>query len=192
MNKKDDIIKAALDEFGKNNYKQASVNQIIKVANTSKGNFYHYFKDKEDLYMRLVEDAFRKKAEVMTSINADDFFSLLEVQVLNGVKFAKENPKFYQLSRRFAKEKGNLIYDKVINEISNTFEKGNLEAMIEKSYLNLSINNEYPIEFVKKIVYYVFENLNDLIDEENIELVEVEERLVLVIKFLKNGLYNKK
>jgi len=48
---KDKLLNAALDEFGKYSYKQASLNRIIKKAGISKGSFYFHFKDKKSLYL---------------------------------------------------------------------------------------------------------------------------------------------
>ena len=49
--KKDDIINSAIEEFGKYDYDRASVNAIIENSRTSKGTFYHYFANKEELYL---------------------------------------------------------------------------------------------------------------------------------------------
>lgn len=53
--KQDTVIKAALKEFTKVSFENASINQIIKEASISRGSFYMYFQDKEDLYFYLLE-----------------------------------------------------------------------------------------------------------------------------------------
>lgn len=52
------IIDSALSEFGKKNYSEASVNTICTAGNISKGIIYHYFKDKDELYLLCVRDCF--------------------------------------------------------------------------------------------------------------------------------------
>ena len=52
--KKDRIIEAAVTEFSHQMYEKASINQIIKEADISRGSFYEYFEDKEDLYFFLI------------------------------------------------------------------------------------------------------------------------------------------
>lgn len=53
--KKTRIIEAAIKEFSQQLYEKASINQIIKEADISRGSFYQYFEDKEDLYFFLIE-----------------------------------------------------------------------------------------------------------------------------------------
>jgi len=53
--KKNRIIEAAIKEFSLQLYEKASINQIIKEADISRGSFYQYFEDKEDLYFFLIE-----------------------------------------------------------------------------------------------------------------------------------------
>lgn len=48
------IFYSALSVFSMNTYQNASMNMISKQANVSKGIVYHYYKDKDDLYLRCV------------------------------------------------------------------------------------------------------------------------------------------
>lgn len=48
------IMKAAVHEFSRVPYSAASINQIIKEADISRGSFYTYFEDKDDLMSYLV------------------------------------------------------------------------------------------------------------------------------------------
>ena len=50
------ILDAAFHEFSRTSYSNASINQIIKEADISRGSFYTYFEDKGDLLRWLVED----------------------------------------------------------------------------------------------------------------------------------------
>lgn len=186
MNKRDTILKVALTEFSKNGYENASVNKIIKDANTSKGNFYHYFETKEELYIALLKEAWGKKAEFMNITEEKDVFALLHKQVLAGIKFSKENPEYYQLSRRFAQEKNTNLYNRVISEISNESKNQGFNAIKETTYDRSSIRSEFPDEFVERFLSVVLNHINELI-EENDDIETIEEKLLLVIKVLKNG-----
>ena len=62
--KKNAILEAAAHEFARVPYSAVSINQIIKEAEISRGSFYTYFEDKDDLmrYMlRGFRDTLRKK-----------------------------------------------------------------------------------------------------------------------------------
>jgi AcrR family transcriptional regulator len=51
--KQEGIINAAIAEFSRNGYKNASTNQIVKDANISKGLLFHYFGSKKNLFLYL-------------------------------------------------------------------------------------------------------------------------------------------
>lgn len=62
--KKQAILEAAVHEFSRVPYSSASINQIIKEADISRGSFYTYFEDKDDLmqYMlRGFRESFRER-----------------------------------------------------------------------------------------------------------------------------------
>lgn len=48
--KKHTITKHAIEEFSHYTYEESSLNQILLRANVSKGSFYYYFKNKQELY----------------------------------------------------------------------------------------------------------------------------------------------
>lgn len=50
------IIEASVGEFSKALYQDTSINQIIKNAGISRGSFYQYFDDKDDLYFYVLEN----------------------------------------------------------------------------------------------------------------------------------------
>lgn len=50
------IMEAAVHEFSRVPYSAASINQIIKAADISRGSFYTYFEDKDDLMRYLIGD----------------------------------------------------------------------------------------------------------------------------------------
>lgn len=49
---------SALREFGEKSYAEASLNTICSEGTLSKGIIYHYFKDKDELYLACVKDCF--------------------------------------------------------------------------------------------------------------------------------------
>lgn len=59
------IIDSALNEFGKKTYGEASLNTICAAGNISKGIIYHYFKDKDELYLICVQNCFDALTEYL-------------------------------------------------------------------------------------------------------------------------------
>jgi len=49
------IMDASIDEFLKSGYSDASINQIIKEADISRGSFYTYFTDKSELFGHIFD-----------------------------------------------------------------------------------------------------------------------------------------
>ncbi len=190
MNKRETILSVALTEFSINDFENASVNKIIKDANTSKGNFYHYFNNKEELYIALLKEAWRKKMEFMSITDENNIFVVIQKQVIAGIKFSKENPEFYQLSRRFAKEKNTNIYNRVLAAITNECDKESINSISQIKYDMSNISDEFPKEFVDKLLIFIFNNINELFDDSD-DISKMEEKLLLIIKVLKNGLEQK-
>lgn len=52
------IINSALAEFSEKSYGEASINTICAIGGFSKGIIYHYFKDKDELYLICVKECF--------------------------------------------------------------------------------------------------------------------------------------
>lgn len=49
------LVDSAMKEFSNNNYNEVSINQIIMNAGISRGSFYMYFKDKDELFEYLIQ-----------------------------------------------------------------------------------------------------------------------------------------
>ena len=54
------IVSAAVETFGKNDYKNASTETIARRAGISKGLLFFYFKNKKELYLYLMEHLMEK------------------------------------------------------------------------------------------------------------------------------------
>ena len=54
-NKQKKLLDAAMNEFSRVSYTDASINQIIQNAGISRGSFYTYFIDKDDLFSYLLD-----------------------------------------------------------------------------------------------------------------------------------------
>lgn len=57
--RREKIMAAALQEFGEKSYAEASINAICAADGISKGIVYHYYKNKEDLYLACVSACFQ-------------------------------------------------------------------------------------------------------------------------------------
>ena len=79
--KKQVIREAAIKEFARVPFDKASINQIIQNADISRGSFYTYFEDKQDVVRYIFEDNARQMQECCErelERNGDDLFGMLE------------------------------------------------------------------------------------------------------------------
>ncbi|MEL7624768.1 MAG: TetR/AcrR family transcriptional regulator [Clostridiales bacterium] len=78
--KKQRIFQAAVQEFARCRFSEASINQIIKQAAIPRGSFYQYFAGKEDLYLYVLQEISKEKLDVYNGFtSADPELSFLEV-----------------------------------------------------------------------------------------------------------------
>lgn len=66
--KKQRIIEAALKEFSEHSFNDASITNIVKKAKISRGSFYQYFGNKENLYEYLVNYLYVKHRKDLFNI----------------------------------------------------------------------------------------------------------------------------
>ncbi|MBB5326378.1 AcrR family transcriptional regulator [Anoxybacillus tepidamans] len=76
--KKQLIIRVAIEEFVQHGYDRASTDVITSRAGISKGLLFHYFKSKKNLYLYVVTYAknllLEKVMEALQSVSSPDFF----------------------------------------------------------------------------------------------------------------------
>ena len=78
--KKNRILEAAQEEFARVPFEEASINQIIKNAGISRGSFYTYFEDKNDLLQyifRREEEGSRAFLRELVLENEGDFWKAI-------------------------------------------------------------------------------------------------------------------
>jgi AcrR family transcriptional regulator len=194
--KKKDILQAALKEFSQNSFDEASINTIIKVSNTSKGTFYHYFQDKSDLYIQLMQQTNETKwrfiqeemagqAEPAPSAN---IFDLFKQQALYGIQFAKQYPQYHELGKRFSSEQGNNIYEVVIQQLAMDQKEDELfESLFSEAYQNGEFNTHYSLEFIKQTVLFLFNHFDEIYFDPEESQKDKLDHLNNLIEFMKFG-----
>lgn len=63
------IAKEALKEFKQKGFMGASIRNIVKNSDTSIGNFYKYYKSKDDLYEKLIGPVYNKLSDYLNQVN---------------------------------------------------------------------------------------------------------------------------
>lgn len=184
------LIDAALEEFIAYGYEQASINVILEKAGMSKGQFYYHFKNKEGLYLALIDFLITKKKEFLASATkpedeCQDIFTLLKLQIRRGMDFAREYPAISRFAESFLREEGNAIYHKSLS-VYNIENNEPVMSMVKRAYDKGDFRADLPLAFVQKLTGYLFTHVADLVDLSAAD--QFESGVDLVIDFIQYGL----
>jgi len=118
---REDILKAAITEFGQSGYQAASTNEIVKNAKVSKGLLFHHFKNKEKLYEECQLYVLEQYASYMVDridFSSSDIFDRILQSLHIKMEFGKQNPELLTLINRvlYAEEKEKNILRKALSE----------------------------------------------------------------------------
>ncbi|MDP3386938.1 MAG: TetR/AcrR family transcriptional regulator [Eubacteriales bacterium] len=198
--KRDDIIQAAIEEFGKYDYNRASVNTIIENSETSKGTFYHYFKNKADLYLLLIQKVSFEKMKFLHSTADTDLtvgtelsiFELLRTQMEASVRFASAYPLYAMFSSKVANETNQEIRKKIDAEIGHATNEY-FSELVKQNIKDKILRDDMPEEFVIKILVYMISHFNEFLLRSGIQVefentTKITEYLNYYVSFMEKGL----
>lgn len=120
-NRRDEVLETAIDLFSEHGYAGTSIRDIAKAINRSVSNVYHYFENKEDLWLAILEYSVKglpdKLKEVAHGEGAplERFKELLRVHLESSVQHRRESKIFFideerlsprgkEINRRIQKE----------------------------------------------------------------------------------------
>ena len=184
------LLDAALEEFSQHSFDEASVNRILKEAGISKGVFYYHFKDKEALYLCLVEETSRVKKEFIfkelreDEFNEADIFDRFRLLAQAGIRFAAQYPKYTRLAAMITKEK-NVTIRKHLNMYFS--QSGQIDEMVVCAIQRGELSDTYPKEFISTVIGFLFAHYDEIFPRDR----NAFENLDRFISMMKNGLGKK-
>ena len=98
--RKDKIMLACMEVFAENGYEGASTNEIVKRADISKGILFHYFGNKKNLYLYVLDrtlDRVIDKFNTAYSVATSDLFERIALSAMIKLKLSLEEPLVYKL-----------------------------------------------------------------------------------------------
>lgn len=124
--KRNRIISTAMTVFSKTHYKKVTIDSIVDDAEISKGSFYQYFEDKDDLYKYIFNQIGNQKKQVLEQIE----------KTKEELSFKEYVIRLLEEAERFEKSDSELaeLKEKFINECSQSVRKEILKNEIPKSY----------------------------------------------------------
>ena len=98
--KKEKIMLVCLEEFAEKGYEGASTNDIVNRAGISKGILFHYFGNKKNLYLYVLDkmlDRAMDKFKIAYSAATTDLFERISLSGMIKLRLSLEEPLAYKL-----------------------------------------------------------------------------------------------
>ena len=190
------LLEEALKEFSENRYDTASLNNILKNANISKGSFYYHFSNKKDLYIYLLKSIVDIKMNFFSkyikdnniSIEKYNLFEVLRVTTTAGFNFAKEYSQYNKLGLRIIREDSKEV-KKELEEFTKKSYEDFLVPLIHSSIENKELREDFSIDFLTKLVINIFTHFSNVLFEDDIiDYDKAFMEMEAFIDFIENGL----
>lgn len=133
IEKQENIINAAMMVFGKNEYRKATTDEIVKLAGISKGLLFHYFHNKRELYLYLydyMEQTLLEEMQKEYDYDETDFFQMLTKAQMCKLRIRARHPGLFDFLTRAYMEKNDAVekkmdvkFRKIIDASSQAFLK---------------------------------------------------------------------
>jgi len=165
--KQEAVINAAVAEFARSPYDQASLTKIVAEADIAKGSMYQYFDNKRELYLYILNMAYAEKKRFLQGVfdEEDDFFATLKRYYRRSYLFAREYPLYHRIITHywdFCAEFEEEI--KASRELRANEFISMLEAAVAKGQANPGID--------KDVAFFVYHSVGKELIENFLELSE--------------------
>lgn len=165
------ILDAALEEFSHYGYMAASLNRVCQEKDISKGMIYHYFKDKDEIYLICIKDCFEKLTDYIKENyrEADlPIEDLLKKYFDTRMEFFSKNPLYLGIFLDLVLNTPDHLRDEIL-EIRNGFDSLNISifrSMLENVDLREGLSLDNLVEDFR--LYMNFFNLvfKDMLKKE--------------------------
>ncbi len=171
-NKRNTILKAAIDEFASAGYDLSSIQKIIKASGIPRGSFYQYFEDKADLFGEVMVMISKRKMEYIYPVmdRAEDLglFDLMKELLKAGVEFGTNDPQAFQIAKGLSSSKtldlASFVksFKKQVYERIQITEEDIYNTAIENSLKRGEIDPRYSYETILNYSTKILENISEL------------------------------
>lgn len=197
------LLEAARIEFSRVPLKDASIANIVKIAEIPRGSFYQYFEDKEDLYYYYFETVRRDSSKDMFQLIKDVDWDLFEGFELYFTKIIREilvgeNASFYRNLfmnldyRASRKVVPHTKDDQRHSHAKHQKEAKELIGLIDRT--TLKVNDDHELELlIQLIMNIVFTTIahayKSFSKNENYSVDHAIKEFKLKLSWLKDGVY---
>jgi AcrR family transcriptional regulator len=180
------LYEAALDAFSSHSFKEASLNNIIKAAGLNKGSFYYRFYDKMDLYLSLFQILSEEKLALFQKYDNsnpnDDLFESIKKKAVLGILFARKEPRYNALLRRFLAEKPS--FKKTLLDFFDDVTENVLIQMIKGAQEKGQIRSDISAQMMAEVFSILLERIDKVFtpDMDDNEVLEKIDELITVLR----------
>ncbi len=206
MERKDKLVEVALGEFIEKGYDKASLNNILKKAEISKGSFYYHFSNKQELYLylfRIIHETEHKhlhewRKECTIDYEKLSFFEVLKLEGRVGVEAVIKYPKHYLFWKSMYEEKNPEVKVIIDKELKALIESGHAEdylmPLIEEGIKKKDFREDLSEEFIIRLLCdSMITFFNCFVKEEkDFEVENLMRNYEEYVDFLERGLGKKK
>ena len=166
--KRETIIKVAIDEFSIHDYNSASISRIVREANIAQGSFYQYFQNKKDLYLYLLELLSKTKLSFLQGSRPPksemDFFEYLAWLFETSIHFDLTHPGLSRLGYR-AFYGDSSVQDRKIKEAKEAFSEL-IRQMVIKGISEGDIDSSVDLSLAVFVIEKLINAFSDYVPQK--------------------------
>jgi AcrR family transcriptional regulator len=197
--KKERVIRAAIEEFQIHGFEKAKIEAIAKNAGVAKGSIYQYFDDKKDLFLYSVTwslEYFMENIDRQTPLKDMDVYDYFLTGSRERFELIKKEPllvafsvdvtsgKYGSLTKETNDALNRIGEEYELKLIANGKKKGTVRADLDDRALLLffqGVTEKFTMKIVEIVRNFEFEPTDDLYRE-------MESYLKNMVSLLKNGM----
>lgn len=196
--KKERILNAALSEFARKEYADASTNNIVAAAGISKGILFRYFGNKKNLYLylyRYVREVMDKEIYSRIDTGRGDLPSILEQIGIRKLEVLKRHPDMTDFIAQCTREKSPEVYRDIAElkkERSSKLKEDFLFGNLDMSLFRPEFRNEHTVKLIRWALDGCIEDLKNRYKGEEFQDLPIDEFMKeydLYIEIIRQAFY---
>jgi len=164
--RKNQILDGAKKLIAQNGYYQTRVEDILREVKLGKGTFYLYFKNKEDLFISILERFLDDWEEVVLNASIDpnqkDLQSYFQALITRSLNFFKQNEELCNIYLRIGPGINDIFEpyierfeQKMLNYVTDELQKG-VQAGLFRKDMDIDVMANIIVGAFLRIAYYYF------------------------------------
>lgn len=162
--RKDAFLLAARRAFIEKGFEGTSLNDILKAAGMSKGQFYYYFEDKADLFATVIAEAFTPYISILDTVGnvqtAGEYWRELEEYYLKTAESLSNEPEIVKLGFGFVQILNSGNPPRAIVELVSAY-RSKSAMLVEKGRRAGAVTTDMPDDLVLDLLNNIGQTLDN-------------------------------